>query len=67
MMQTYKTQMRYSDRVAQSRVVNSSRGHRWHPWSVELMRKRSRRGGVERRGWTLFVSVGGYRFQVGKG
>jgi hypothetical protein len=29
------------------------------------MRSRSRHGGVERRGWTLFVSVGGYRFEVG--
>ncbi len=66
MMQTYKTQLRNSRWVAQSRVVHSSRGHRgWHPWSVQLMRKRSRHGGVERRGWTLFVSTGGYRFEVG--
>jgi hypothetical protein len=64
---TYKTQTRQADWACQSRVVHS--GQRLtglaNRWSVQLMRKRSRHNGVEKRGWVLFVSVLRYRMEVG--
>jgi hypothetical protein len=66
-MNTYKTQHRAPEWASQSRIVHSGKRltGRLNRWSVQLMRKRSRYGGRERRGWTLFVAVGGFRGEVG--
>lgn len=70
-MNTYRRTYRAPDHVSQSRVVHS--GQRLtgclNRWSVQVMRSRSRHGArygqPERRGWTLFLSFGGYRAEVG--
>lgn len=66
-MNTYKTQTRSADWASQSRVVHSDKRltGRLNKWSVQLLRRRSRYGGVESRGFTLFVSVGPIRFEIG--
>lgn len=66
-MNTYKTQTRAADWASQSRVVHSDKrlSGRVNKWSAQLLRRRSRHNGVEKRGWTLFVSVGPVRFEIG--
>lgn len=66
-MRTYRTQNRTPDWCCQSRVVHSDRRLTGvlNRWSVQLMRKRSRRGAADKRGWTLFVSVGRLRGEIG--
>lgn len=66
-MNTYKTQHRADDWASQSRVIHSGAKLTGvlNRWSVQLMRRRSRHGGTDKRGWTLFVSLGGYRFEIG--
>lgn len=61
---TYTHTGRGRDWVGQSRVIRSDR-RPISRWSVQVMRKRSRYGGEDRRGWTLWVSVGPVRFEVG--
>jgi hypothetical protein len=53
------------DYVAQSRVVTSGAGEPIPRYSAQLLRSRSRYGGFERRGWTLFLNVRGMRMVIG--
>jgi hypothetical protein len=66
-MNTYKTQTRAADWASQSRVAHSGKRLTGllNRWSIQIMRKRSRYGGEERRGWTLFVSCGRFRGEIG--
>lgn len=69
-MKTYRRTYRAPDHVSQSRVVHSGKRMTGRQrWSIQLLRSRSRYGAQygrpEQRGWTLFLSFGGHRAEVG--
>jgi hypothetical protein len=65
-MKTYTTTSRATDWASRSRVVHSgARMDGLNRWSVQLLRRRSRYGGTEKRGLTVFVSCGRLRGEIG--
>jgi hypothetical protein len=55
---------RSRDYVSQSVVLKADRSA-CPRWSVHLLRSKSRYGGNERRGFTLFLSLGPVRAELG--
>jgi hypothetical protein len=63
---TYKIATSTPEWASQSRVVHSGAkmdGH--NRWGVQIMRRRSRYGGREKRGFTVFASAGRLRGELG--